>query len=115
MGHYAFRDEYKVPENFKAKLYCSLLYFQIIIANQNQPKPAYTSGIKTSNWKIKYQPTTLHNYSRVIVQNNPDAGAQYVITQTERTVKVYPVYNGHSYGSREQGNNNVTFFISRTC
>lgn len=39
----------------------------------------------------------------MFVHNNPDGGAQYVITQTERTVKVFPVYNGHSYGPREEG------------
>lgn len=76
---------------------------QIITPDQNQPKPSYTSGIKTVNWKNRYQPLTLHNYSKVFVHNNPDAGAQYVVTQTERTVKVYPVYNGHSYGQNIEG------------
>lgn len=76
---------------------------QIITPDQTQPKPSYTSGIKTRVWKTKYQPVTLHNYSKVFVHNNPDAGAQYVVTQTERTVKVYPVYNGHSYGYNTEG------------
>lgn len=86
---------------FLDEIIISLKYesdFQIITPDQNQPKPAYSTGIKTENWRLRNQPSTIHNYSKVFVHNNPDAAAQYVITQTERTVNVYPVYNAHPYG-----------------
>ncbi|KAJ8956326.1 hypothetical protein NQ318_015064, partial [Aromia moschata] len=70
----------------------------IILSNEEEPKPSYTAGIKTARWRNPNAIHTHHNYSKVYVHNNPNGSAQYVVTQTERTQAVYPVYNAHSYG-----------------
>lgn len=76
---------------------------------QERHKPAYTAGIKTTGWRNPNN-AYFHNYSKV-VHNNPAAEVQYYVTQTERTVKVYPVYNGHAYGS---GSENERQFLQQS-
>ncbi|KAJ8982219.1 hypothetical protein NQ317_013521 [Molorchus minor] len=70
----------------------------IIQSNEERPKPTYTPGIKTARWKNHNVIQTHHNYSKVLVHNKPDGLSQYVVTQADKTQKVFPVYNAHSYG-----------------
>ncbi|XP_018571935.1 uncharacterized protein LOC108911476 [Anoplophora glabripennis] len=74
----------------------------IILANQQQPKPAYSSGIKTTAWRNPSTIQTHQNYSRVFVHNNPNSDSQYVITKAEKSDRLYPVYNAHSYGQQPE-------------
>ncbi|XP_072394496.1 serine protease svh-1-like isoform X2 [Diabrotica undecimpunctata] len=90
---------------FFGVLWISQICTGIIIPTQEQPRPAYSYGIKTASRK-NTNPYMLQNYSRVVVHNRPDIpGAQYVRTHTEDIQHVYPVYNIQGNNQRVQRQN----------
>ncbi|CAG9833034.1 unnamed protein product [Diabrotica balteata] len=90
---------------FFGVLWISQICTGIIIPTQEQPRPQYSSGIKTA-FRKNSNPYMLQNYSRVVVHNRPDIpGAQYVRTHTEDIQHVYPVYNIQGNNQRVQHQN----------
>ncbi|CAG9815213.1 unnamed protein product [Phaedon cochleariae] len=87
----------------------------VLVTDQESPKGLYSSGIKTSDWrKTVSNPTTHQNYSKVVVHNKPNSAGHYVITKTQETQKIYPVYNAHSYGGRPENNQRILQSQSHT-
>ncbi|XP_028142502.1 serine protease svh-1 isoform X2 [Diabrotica virgifera virgifera] len=99
------KDRFRTFFLFFGVIWTSQICTGIIIPTQEQPRPQYSSGIKTT-FRKNTNPYMLQNYSRVVVHNRPDIpGAQYVLTHTEDIQHVYPVYNIQGNNQRQQRQN----------